>query len=77
MKKLKPKMLKDVKITKPVVTLPVEELIANGVYLTHTKDLIQIREINKEKKTLHIFNITEQCSQWTDFSRHIIVERVR
>lgn len=77
MKAPKPKMLKDVKITKPVITIPAAEITQNSVYLTHTKDLIQIREIDKERKKFRIFNITEQCSQWVDFSRHIIVEKVR
>lgn len=77
MKAPKRKMLKDVTITKPLVTIPVDELVEKGVYLTHTKDLIQLREINKEKKMIQYFNLTEQCSQWVAFNRHIIVERVR
>lgn len=77
MKTPKPKMLKDVKITKPIVTLPVNELVSGGVYLTHTKDLVQIREIDKDNDKMQLFNMTEQCKQWVTIKRHLLVERVR
>ena len=59
------------------ITIPFSELQKGGVYLTHTKDLIQIREIDVEKITLEVFNMTEQCKQWIDGKKHIIVERKR
>jgi len=57
--------------------IPFSDLIIGGVYLTHTKDLIQIREIDVSNTKLLIFNMTEQCKQWVDFKRHIITERKR
>ena len=58
-------------------TIPFSELQQGEVYLTHTKDLIQIREIDVPNSKLLIFNMTDQCKQWIDSKRHIIVERKR
>ena len=65
--------MKDIK----VITIAVEDLVKDGVYLTHTKDLVQVKDINKQRKQLHLFNITEQCNMYPEFTKHTIVERVR
>ena len=60
-----------------VVTLPLTDLVKDGVYLTHTKDLVQIKNIDETKRELHLFNMTEQCNVWTSLDKHYIVRKVR
>ena len=60
-----------------IVTIPVKDLVVNGVYLTHTKDLVQIMEINEETRQMKLRNMTEACHIWVDLDKHIIVERKR
>jgi len=69
---------KEAKLKKPEPEIiPFSELEINGVYLTHTKDLVQVRQIDTANSKLLVFNMTEQCKQWLDGKRHIIVERKR
>ena len=62
-----------------VVTIPVKDLEINGVYYTHTKDLIKIIGIDEKhrERGLHLYNMTLSCNMYVDLDRHTIVERVR
>jgi hypothetical protein len=66
-------------ITKEVMepTITVDELKEGGVYMTHTKDLVQIRGINKERNELHVYNITESCNVFINLKKHHLIKRVR
>jgi hypothetical protein len=60
-----------------IITLAVKDLVKGSLYLTHTKNLVIVKNIDEQKKKLHLYNVSEQCNMWIDFNRHIIVERVR
>ena len=58
--------------------LKFDELIENGVYMTKTKDLVQIRSIDKQKNRLFVYNITESCHMYfMNLEKHSIVKRIR
>lgn len=58
--------------------LKINELVENGVYMTKTKDLIQIRTIDKSKNRLFVYNITESCHMYfMDLEKHSIIKRIR
>lgn len=59
------------------VKIAENELVINGVYMTHTKDLVQIRGINKERNEIHVYNITESCNVYVNLKKHNIVKRIR
>jgi hypothetical protein len=59
------------------VTIPIDQLIENGVYMTHSKDLVQIKKIDKEKNILHVYNITDSCNVFPILSKHNLVKRIR
>lgn len=59
-------------------TIPAEELVLNGVYFNTAKNLIRIDKIDTEKKTLNMFNISEQTHLYfIKFDRHTLAKRVR
>lgn len=53
----------------------------NGVYTSKLGDLIQIKKIDLEKDTVHMFNITKYFNVWLEFSKlkknKTLVKRVR
>ncbi len=53
------------------------ELEINGVYMTHTKDLVQIRGIRKDINQLHVYNITESCNVFLNLKKHNLIKRIR
>ena len=54
------------------------ELVLNGVYKTHTKDLIQIKRLDKKNKEMDLYNMTEQCNLYKiNTDKHILVTRIR
>jgi len=69
--------MKLVKKPSPLI-LDVSELAVDGVYFDAGEQLVQIKEIDHEKKELHLFNITEQYNFYAvKFERHGLVRRVR
>ena len=58
--------------------IPVEELVVGGVYKTHVKDLILIKDINVEKNEMTVYNITESCTvKYHNLQKHSIIQRIR
>jgi len=66
------------KEAKKLSPIPVKDLVIEGVYKTHTSDLVQIKNINIPKNQLHIYNITESCNIFNiNLEKHYLVERIR
>jgi len=66
------------KETNAPTTLPISELIVNGVYFDVNNNLIQIKKIDKNNKQIHFFNISEQTNYYfIKFSRCNLVKRIR
>jgi hypothetical protein len=65
------------KETNGIIPIDVDELVENGVYLTHTKDLVQIRGIDRANDKLHLYNITESCNVYLNLTKHLLIKRVR
>jgi hypothetical protein len=67
-------------ITKELKEQPViavDELQEGGVYMTHTKDLVQVRTINRERNELHVYNITESCNVFLNLKKHHLIKKIR
>jgi hypothetical protein len=59
-------------------TIPVSELVLDGVYFNTANNLIRVDKIDTEKKTLNLFNISEQTHLYfIKFDRHTLAKRVR
>lgn len=66
------------KETKAPTTIPVSDLIIEGVYFNTQNQLVKVQKIDNEKKELHLFNISEQTNYYTvRFDRHTLVKRIR
>lgn len=70
-------MKQAIKDFKELVTINENDLLKDAVYMTHTKDLVQIRNINKDKNELHLYNITESCNVYVKLSTHQLIRRIR
>lgn len=60
-----------------IITIAIDELVHEGVYMTHTKDLVKIKEINKKKNELHVYNISESCNIYMNLEKHCLTKRIR
>ena len=66
------------KETKTQLTLPISDLVIEGVYFNTHNNLVKVKKIDYEKKELHLFNISEQTNFYTiRFDRHNLVKRIR
>jgi hypothetical protein len=65
------------KLTKEPVTIDSKDLVEGGTYMTHTKDIVQIRGIDKIKKELHLYNITHSCNVYVKIITHQLIKRIR
>ena len=66
------------KETVKIPTIAATKLVKDGVYFSTANQLIQIKDINFEKKELHLFNISEQMHLYfIKFDRHNLARRVR
>jgi hypothetical protein len=57
--------------------ISVQDLVDGGVYMTHVKQLVQIKEIDKQKNQLHVYNISECCNVYMNLEKHSLVKRIR
>jgi hypothetical protein len=61
-----------------VPTLPITDLVEQGVYFNIAKNLVRIDKIDNDKKEVNLFNISEQTHLYfIPFDRHGLVKRVR
>ena len=66
------------KETAKAVTIDAKDLVKEGVYFSTTNHLVQVKDINTEKKELHLLNISEQIHLYfIPFNRHTLAKRVR
>ena len=70
------KDLKEVKPEEKTDFIKVEDIVIDGVYKTHVKDLIKILEINEERKSILLYNISGSFKQIVDFKRIALVEKI-
>lgn len=63
--------------TEKIQTIPVTDLNVGCVYMTHTKDLVQVRKIDEKTKTLHLYNISESCTSYISFDNNLIIKKIR
>ena len=65
------------KETKEQETLPISDLVVEGVYFNTKNNLVQIKKIDTIKKEINVFNLSEQCNlYYIPFHRHNLVKRV-
>jgi len=57
--------------------IAIQDLVVDGVYETHTRDLVKIKGINKDKNELHVYNMTESCNVYMNLARHLLKKRIR
>ena len=56
--------------------IKVEDITVDGVYRTYVKDLVKIIEINKNRKSISLFNISGSFNQIIDFKNIALVEKI-
>ena len=68
--------LKEVKPESPSNFIKVEDIEIGNVYRTHVKDLVKILEINEERESILLYNISGSFKQAVDFKNIALVEKI-
>jgi len=70
-------MKQSMKELKEPIVIDVKDLENGSVYMTHTKDLVQIKNIDAAKDELHLYNITESCNVFVKLAKHQLIRKIR
>lgn len=65
------------KVEVNVNRIPVSELEVNCVYKTYVQELVKILEINNERKSICLYNISGAHKQWVDFKNIYLTNKIR
>jgi len=68
--------VKNQKEVTPVCIDP-SDLVVDGVYFNVYNELVQIKNIDKVKKEMVIFNISERYTMYVKFEKHNLIRQIR